>query len=191
MKTIQLSAKTPAFHLWHELAKETDRAVGVLGGAMIDELLQEAIAKSWRTDRSQLTKEVRKELLKDGGPLTFGFKINLAYVSGLLGLSMYSDIKRIKDLRNSFAHRVLLKDNQHKKATVTFNSQSIRDSCNNFVLVDRVEVTMDDVVLKTQTARERFLATVVICHVSLMCFLGGAGPDHSLMSHVMRHPLSP
>jgi transposase-like protein len=61
------------------------------------------------------------------GQLQFATKIDMAFANGLISRNAFLDLVRLKDIRNDFAHHLNIKN---------FNSQSIRDSAANFILIN-------------------------------------------------------
>lgn len=116
--------------IWEELLQEGDRAVGVIGAAMVDEAIVWAIKRRLRKDR-----ETDRILDPSAGPLgSASARIRLAYVLGVVGQKHYGDLNIINDIRNKFAHNTLIDDNHHKPAKVTFKTQIIADWCKNLWL---------------------------------------------------------
>jgi hypothetical protein len=160
---------------FHELIEQTERGIGVLGGAMVDDMLRDFIIKSWRTDGSTLTRDVRGRLVGEGGVLSFSIKNDIAYISGLIGADTYADLDRIRRIRNLFAHRQALSDAYQKPDAVSFDTPSIKARCNKLLIVDRVVVYLDDNIMPTGTPKDRYVCAVInfvfafdlcICRVS-------------------------
>jgi len=105
-----------------EFQDESDRATAILGGVFLDEHLRQLIANALAGEKG-----IVDELLN--GPLqSFANRIKLAYCLKLINASEYADIQLIRDIRNSFAHRLdVFRNNDFIDATVVVDGQ--RASC--------------------------------------------------------------
>jgi hypothetical protein len=140
-----------------------DRAVGVLGGALLDDTLTDAIISSWRNDDDKQTKTARDNFIREGGgALTFGLKIDLVYLSGLIGPGIHLELQTIKDIRNRFAHRTLLPNMCQIHSSVSFNSQEIVDRCNNLTFVLQVAPAGQFPLLPVETTNDRYVVSVLL-----------------------------
>lgn len=106
------------------LDHDSDRAVAVIVGAMIENRLERGLkVRMPTTDKDALNK-----VFQFSGPLgSFSAKIDVAYLNGLLTKDAYEDMVRFKDIRNKFAHKLDIR---------TFDSDSVRDSAKNFKLIE-------------------------------------------------------
>lgn len=108
------------------LELQSDRAVAVILGSLVEGRLEMAI-------RSRLRRDVAVEkqldrMFRPSGPLgAFSNKIDLAFIMGLVTDAAYRDLVKIKDIRNAFAHHLDIRD---------FASASPRDLANNLKMVD-------------------------------------------------------
>ena len=114
-----------------QLEKDSDRAVGLVGAAIVEHWLTQAIqARLHQGDMAE-------RMFRSSGPLgSFSAKIDLAFLMGLIGLEFHGDLVVMKSIRNAFAHKL---------ETATFASKKIRDLCSKFKLVDRMvgEITVE------------------------------------------------
>ena len=100
--------------------KESDRAVGVLAPAYLDEVLTRAI-------RAKLlpTTSTGNLLSSDRGALaSFASKIDLAHSLGLIEEVTWKNLHVLRKIRNDFAHDVDLHD---------FSHDTIIDKCRNLI----------------------------------------------------------
>ena len=100
--------------------KESDRAVGVLAPAYLDEVLTRAI-------RAKLlpTTSTANLVSSDRGPLaSFASKIDLARSLGLIEEITWKNLHVLRKIRNDFAHDVDLHD---------FSHDTIIDKCRNLI----------------------------------------------------------
>ena len=90
---------------------------------MIETRLERALRTRFERDR-----DIEARLFQLSGPLgSFGAKIDLAYVTGLITLMAHRDLTTFKDIRNLFAHNLQIKD---------FRSRRIADKARNLRLID-------------------------------------------------------
>jgi hypothetical protein len=82
----------------------SDEATVVVGGAILEFVLRDAIARHFRKDANQ--KEVSKLFkFESNGPLSdFSSKIKLAYALGIGKEKTREDLDKIREIRNYFAH---------------------------------------------------------------------------------------
>ena len=85
-----------------EFEKETDRAAGIVGAAILDSTLESVL-------KSRLVKspQAKNDSLFDGPnpPLSsFGSRIDIAYRLGLISEEMSKVLHIVRRIRNSFAH---------------------------------------------------------------------------------------
>jgi Mannitol repressor len=126
--------------------KESDRGTALIAVAWVDDAL-EACLRAFFRDKNPQLRQVRKRanrekqeairfenggggdrhrrivdaLLQPDGPLgSFASRIKLAYLLGIITVSLYSDLEIMRKIRNSFAHG---------RQTVRFSDQSIKDRC--------------------------------------------------------------
>lgn len=117
-----------------QIEKDSDRAVGIVAAAMVEIRLTNAIQSRMHSDEAILN-----SLFRASGALgTFSSKIDLAFLIGIISQDAHRDLLTMKDIRNAFAHKLHIKD---------FCSQSVRDKCRNFKLVDECigELTQEEV----------------------------------------------
>jgi hypothetical protein len=108
-----------------DLSKESDRAVGVLAAAFVEEELDAYVRRQFiRSDKSYL--DMADSLFKGRGPLaTFSTKIDMGWLLGLYGEHARKQLHTIREIRNAFAH----------KATAgSFEAQPARDYVPNLTI---------------------------------------------------------
>lgn len=88
-------------HIKTELEAQTDRGAAIIGCAIVDDFLTDAIKK-----RLILKSDVSNRLFKhESGPLAhFSAKIDMGFALGLNRNDMRSDMHTIRRIRNGFAH---------------------------------------------------------------------------------------
>jgi DNA-binding MltR family transcriptional regulator len=107
------------------LDHDSDRAVAIITGSMVENRLERAIRS-----RLQRDKAIENRLFNPSGPLgSFSAKIDAAYLLGIISAEAHRDLVMFKDIRNLFAHNLMIRD---------FRSQQIKDKANNLRLVDNL-----------------------------------------------------
>jgi hypothetical protein len=112
--------------IWDEMfIEESDRSVGVLGGALIDESLKELFKFKFTDDYLNA-----EQILSYPNVLgSVGARIEIARAFGIIGQFFYEDLKAINDIRNFFAHSTLVPNSKHKLSSISFDSQRPSDLC--------------------------------------------------------------
>jgi hypothetical protein len=112
-----------------QLERNSDRAVGIIAAAMLEEHITNAIKRWWHDSPATV-----RRMLQVEGPLgNFGPKIDLVFLMGLISEQGHHDLTLIKKVRNKFAHYLDVD---------TFETPIIRNWCfdlrhfENFVLTD-------------------------------------------------------
>ncbi len=121
-----------------ELSKESDRGCSLLAAAHLDDLLKQLLKKRLIGNKKHF-----ELLFAVTGPLgSFSSRTLLSYSIGLISSHTFHDIQKIRKIRNEFGHT---------KSIITFESQKIKDLC------DELKLTIAD---KASTARDKFLNSV-------------------------------
>lgn len=104
---------------FHEsLSQESDRAIAIIVGCLLDTLLEKLIRAYFIKD-----KEVNKIFTDDHILQSLYSKIQIAYFSSLIAKPIYHDLIKICNIRNKFAHDVT--------ANLSFSNKSISQIINN------------------------------------------------------------
>jgi hypothetical protein len=166
----------------------SDRGLAVLGGALIDDVLKAVLTWQWLSGKGNKDiQAARDRLIKGGGSiLTFSAKIELAYVTGVVGPTVYADLIRLRDLRNDFSHWVQTKDNQRKVVSVTFDLNDFKQRCKHLRLVDKVVVHLNGAPVATGTARDRYKATCMILYAAFMLFARNPSKRNKVIDAVLK-----
>jgi hypothetical protein len=112
----------------------SDRTRAIIGGSHVEDAL-ETLLRS-RFINIPLDPDNKPTLIDDlffphGILGTFSSKIDMCYALGLIGKTTRKDLWRIKEIRNRFAHRMLMKDSRGRFEVVTFKIEQIASHCNN------------------------------------------------------------
>ncbi len=109
--------------LLEEIENQSDRGAAIVGAAWLDEELIAAIKTKFIEDEKPT-----KNLFNGTGPLSsFSSKIELAYLLGIVNKNHYSDLHKIRKIRNEFAHEITSKEIE----TLNFSSAAIEHRCLN------------------------------------------------------------
>jgi hypothetical protein len=94
-----------------ELNTQTDRAVAIIGGSLVEISLTEAI-----TAHLHRNERVTDELFRPSGALgAFAPKIHLGMLIGIYGHAAHREMLIVKDIRNQFAHSLEIRDFKSEK----------------------------------------------------------------------------
>ncbi|MEH2209185.1 MltR family transcriptional regulator [Nostoc sp.] len=100
------------------LTSESDRGCALFAAAYLDVCLSDLLYVSLVEN-----KNIDKDLFEGTAPLSnFSSRIKLAYYLGLISRNSRRDLDIVRGIRNDFAHRPEI---------ISFETQSIRDRCNN------------------------------------------------------------
>lgn len=96
-----------------------------MAGSITERRLEQALRSLMRDDAP----EIAQSMFRPSGPLgPSSTKIDLAYLLKALSEDAHKDLVNLKNILNDFAHQLEMD---------TFDVDSIRDRCKNFMLVDR------------------------------------------------------
>jgi DNA-binding MltR family transcriptional regulator len=105
-----------------ELAAQTDRGAAIIGSAIIDDFLSDALKR-----RLILTSDLRERLFEGNGPLAnFSAKIDMAFAVGICDSNLRADLHYIRRIRNRFAHT---------PEPLRFSDEKISGWCSQFCTV--------------------------------------------------------
>lgn len=108
--------------LFTELETADERTVAIVAGSILENSLAIAIQARLRA----LDPAEQKELFEyENAPLrTFHSKIQLGYALGLYSHRIQDDLKRIKRIRNTFAHNIFVK---------SFDDEEVSGDCDDLI----------------------------------------------------------
>jgi Mannitol repressor len=105
------------------LDNDSERAVAIVVGSMIENRLERALLAKFRRD-----KKIEERMFQPSGPLgPFSVKIDLAFLIGMITPEAHKDLLIVKNIRNAFAHNLGIQN---------FRSQSIADNARNLKMID-------------------------------------------------------
>ncbi|MBA4305196.1 MAG: hypothetical protein C0429_00510 [Sphingopyxis sp.] len=96
--------------IFHELDSQTDRGVGLIAAALLDDYLKKAM----RTRLADIPNFDEIMFGREGAPLhTFSARIKIARALNVIGPLSEGHLEAIRKIRNQFAHSVLKIDFSH------------------------------------------------------------------------------
>ena len=99
-----------------EIRTQTDRGAAIIGAAVVEESLTEAIRAQFAPGH-----QPQDDLLSGSGPAaTFSAKSDLAFALGLIGPKTYRDLTLVRKIRNRFAHEL---------EALSFEDQTVANRC--------------------------------------------------------------
>jgi hypothetical protein len=111
-----------------EIEEDSDRSAGIVAAAFVEDQLTHLLKSRLRYE----DEKIMREMFRSRGPLgTFSAKIDMGYLMRLYSEEARRELETIKDIRNSFAHRMPMKN---------FQAQSIRALANNLKIGEELEV---------------------------------------------------
>ena len=120
---------------YNALDEESDRAVAILVVAHFENCLRGAIIEKF----VDLSNELRDKIFEGNGPLsTFAAKMDIACALGVYDKKTLTDLRKIKNIRNDFAH---------SSEPIDFDHKGIVDRCQNIDILKTAQ---------GNTLRERF-----------------------------------
>ena len=97
--TARMNYANEALESWH---KESDRGAGLVVFSHLETVLGDLLRRLMIAERS---KELEDAIMEYPGPLSAGStRIDMAFLLGCIGPKTHRDLKRMKDIRNRFAH---------------------------------------------------------------------------------------
>ena len=101
MKSLGRSRPTvqEVFAIIDNIAKQEDREIVLIGAALLDDTLLEALKANFIKLSARESKSLDDDVLS-----TFSAKIHVARAIGVISRKLYNDLERIRHLRNAFAH---------------------------------------------------------------------------------------
>lgn len=129
---VYLHDGTPKFGnaLSQILDEASDRVVGIIAGAFIEEHLTDAIKRRLQVDNDIVPRVFQGE----GFLASFGAKISLGWLLGLYSAEAHKELVLISKIRNAFAHRLEVN---------SFKDAPAKDHCSKLVLWESKPVRME------------------------------------------------
>jgi hypothetical protein len=108
---------------------QSDRAAAIVAGTFLEHHLTAAIQM-----RMEKSEKLTTELFRPSGVLgSFGVKIDIGYLIGLYSEETRRELQTIKDIRNTFAHRLKAKD---------FSYDRVKSLAANLRRIENITVTI-------------------------------------------------
>lgn len=112
--------------LLKELSEGNDRSSAIVGAAFVDEHLRQLLA-SFMIDEEHSVDELLGTGISETPLSSFGPRITAAYCLGLITRSQRDDLRRIKLIRNEFAHSL---------HGCSFENEEIKKKCASLEIVN-------------------------------------------------------
>lgn len=134
------------------LTNGSDRDAAILGGSILEELLNRLLEK--RLVKSPVFK---KTIDNSNSPLsTFSYKIQMCYLMGLISKKMYDDLNIVRKIRNEFAHKIV---------GCSFENKDIKSSVENLAFA---KLPLFTEWLSAASAKDQFLLHCTVIEVALV-----------------------
>jgi hypothetical protein len=118
------------------LAKESDRAVAILGGCLLETRIETAIKAKLRTDD-----KLQSSTFGVNCPLgTFSAKNDMAFLLRCYGRLLHTELDVINNIRNKFAHYFVRKGHEIHD----FKSPLIMELCKQLKLIENYVLTTEE-----------------------------------------------
>jgi len=122
---------------------ETDSSVAILGGALTESALTQAVLSRLRESKSG-----HRELFRNSAPLSsFSAVTQMGFALNIFGSEYRHDLDGIRHIRNAFAHA---------PRELTFKNKAVSDVCDSFNALKVTEKFNETPV----TARDKFSFTI-------------------------------
>lgn len=134
------------------LVQGSDRDAAILGGAILEELLNRLLSK----------KLVQSAIFNDaidnsnGSLSTFSNKIQISYLIGAISKRMYDDLNKIRKIRNMFAHHIV---------GCSFDNNAIQSIVDSLSFA---KLPLFDEWLPAASVKERFLMHCTLIEIAIV-----------------------
>lgn len=135
------------------LTKGSDRDAAILGGSILEELLNRLLRK--KLVQSPIFKEAIEN--SNGSLSTFSNKIQLSYLMGLISKKMYDNLTVIRKIRNEFAHEIV---------GSSFENEQIKSKVEKNLTYAKIPLFAEW--LSAASAKDQFLLHCTVIEVALV-----------------------
>jgi hypothetical protein len=104
-----------------------DRTAAIMMGTLVENYLEQSLRLRLVVEKQFLDKMFEYPNIL----ATFAAKIDMCYTLGVIGKTALDNLRIIKDIRNTFAHDLLLADDKSIFTLVTFETPIIRAWCHS------------------------------------------------------------
>lgn len=151
--------------------KESDRGTALIAVAWVDDALETCLRVFFRGEKNggsgDRHRSIVDAVLQSEGPLgSFASRIKLAYLLGIITVSLYSDLEIMRKIRNSFAHG---------RQTVRFSDQSIKDRCKSLAGAQAFQRGAEPI----RSPRQKFLISAFFATECLLSYAKHAKPTNT------------
>jgi len=151
-------------------SQSSDRVVAIVGGAILEDALREALISRFRSPEGHRV-DLNEKLFRVGGPLGFFMpKVDLAYQLYVFEKSIRNAMYGIGEIRNLFAHQLDMKfSSPAQKMIDAINKLSAHEGRTHYPLpFGGVEKDSEYKLKATETPRDKFFVNLKLCLIWLM-----------------------
>lgn len=134
------------------LTKGSDRDAAILGGSILEELLNRLLRK--KLVQSPICGDAIEN--SNSSLSTFSNKIQLSYLMGLISKKMYDNLTIIRKIRNKFAHEIV---------GSSFENEQIKSLCKNLTYA---KIPLFTEWLSAASVKDQFLLHCTVIEVALV-----------------------
>ncbi len=135
------------------LTKGSDRDAAILGGSILEELLNRLLRK--KLVQSPIFEDAIEN--SNGSLSTFSNKIQLSYLMGLISKKMYDNLTVIRKIRNKFAHEIV---------GSSFENEQIKSKVENNLTYAKIPLFTEW--LSAASVKDQFLLHCTVIEVALV-----------------------
>lgn len=135
------------------LTKGSDRDAAILGGSILEELLNRLLRK--KLVQSPIFEDAIEN--SNGSLSTFSNKIQLSYLMGLISKKMYDNLTVIRKNRNKFAHEIV---------GSSFENEQIKSKVENNLTYAKIPLFTEW--LSAASVKDQFLLHCTVIEVALV-----------------------
>jgi hypothetical protein len=149
----------------HELVESqaSDRVVGIVGGAILEESLKEAMIMRLRSPAGH-SKDVNEKLFKVGGPLgNFQPKIDLGYQLYMFDKPTRTAMYGVAEIRNLFAHQLDMTFKSEDKKMVDASKKLILHQGRTYYPHPLSGKDSPYQIERSATTRDKFFVNLKLC----------------------------
>ena len=149
-------------------SESSDRVVAIVGGAILEDSLREAMISRLRSSGGHKV-DINEKLFRVGGPLGFFMpKIDLGYQLYMFEKTVRNAMFGIAEIRNLFAHQLDMTFFSGDTKMVAAASKLKLHEGRSFYPVPWTEQDSDYAIEPAVTTREKFLVNLKLCLIWLM-----------------------
>jgi hypothetical protein len=159
------------FKVLREFLGGNDRSIAIVGAALVDDALERAIRA-----RFVCSNTTANRLLAMEGPLgAFSARIDICSATGIVGQITYGNLRIIREIRNRFAHKMLMLGKDEHFSGITFKTPMIVKWCQSIKRIDGYLLEEDQTI---EAQKTRFAQTCLVISFMILDHLGKNNGKH-------------